>query len=96
MTDNVEEALVEEGIAEVSIAEEDSDGLGCGEAGCTCTYCNGDNFDRYMLDHVCQMLNEINRVLPEPISPDHDLIKGDEELFYKVIKRSVVDALSNT
>ena len=62
-------------------------GKGCGQVGCVCTYCNNDNYDRYISDHLRQMLDEINSVLPEPVLSDHDQIKGDEELFYKVIMR---------
>lgn len=70
-------------------------GTGCGESGCECLYCNGDNYDRYMSDHLSQMLNEINSVLPVPVRMDHDQIKGDEELYYKVIMRVARSALES-
>ena len=40
-------------------------GLGCGRPGCTCEYCNGDNYDRYIGDHLRNILDELNTVLSE-------------------------------
>jgi hypothetical protein len=74
-------------------------GIGCGVAGCQCTYCNGDNYDRYMLDHCVQMLNEINHSLDDPVNSDDARLyhndRFDEELFYKVIKRRVIHILES-
>jgi hypothetical protein len=66
-------------------------GLGCNEEGCVCSYCNGDNYDRYMLDSCRQYLDEINAHLPEPIDFHDERIGHSEEQFYKVIKRCVVN-----
>lgn len=67
---------------------------GCGRFGCDCPYCNGDNYDRYISDHLRQMLDEINFTLSEPVDINHDRIKGDEELYYKVINRKVLAMLT--
>ena len=51
-------------------------GLGCGRPGCTCEYCNGDNYDRYIGDHLRNILDELNTYLHPPVSIDDDKIKS--------------------
>lgn len=68
-------------------------GLGCGRYGCDCPYCNGDNYDRYMGDHLRDILDEINRHLVCSVHIEDDKIKGNEELYYKVIEDSILKQL---
>ena len=75
---------------------EDRRSPGCGRFGCDCPYCNSDNYDRYISDHLRQMLDEINFTLPEPVDINHDRIKGNEELYYKVINRKVLAMITQS
>ena len=68
-------------------------GLGCGRLGCTCEYCNGDNYDRYISDHLRNILDELNTYLHSPVSIDDDKIKGNEEIYYSVIMDQLIDKL---
>ena len=68
-------------------------GLGCGRHGCTCEYCNGDNYDRYIGDHLRNILDELNTYLHSPVSIDDDKIKGNEEIYYSVIMDQLIDTL---
>ena len=54
----------------------------CDNIDCKCTYCNNDNYDRYIGDHMREVLDNINRFLIEPI-----LKQGveNEESFYNMI-----------
>lgn len=67
---------------------------GCGRIGCDCPYCNGDNYDRYISDHLREMLNSLNFSLPNPININDDRIKGDEELYYHIIQDMVLESLT--
>lgn len=67
---------------------------GCGRIGCDCPYCNGDNYDRYISDHLREMLNSLNFSLPNPININDDKIKGDEELYYHIIQSKVLESLT--
>ena len=67
---------------------------GCGRIGCDCPYCNGDNYDRYISDHLREMLDGLNFTLSEPININDDQIKGDEELYYHIIQTKVLVLLN--
>ena len=67
---------------------------GCGRIGCNCPYCNGDNYDRYISDHLREMLDGLNFTLSEPININDDQIKGDEELYYHIIQTKVLVLLN--
>ena len=67
---------------------------GCGRVGCDCPYCNGDNYDRYISDHLREMLDGLNITLSEPININDDQIKGDEELYYHIIQTKVLALLN--
>ena len=67
---------------------------GCGRIGCNCPYCNGDNYDRYISDHLREMLDGLNFTLSEPININDDQIKGDEELYYNIIQTKVLALLN--
>ncbi len=67
---------------------------GCGRIGCDCPYCNGDNYDRYISDHLREMLDGLNFTLSEPININDDQIKGDEELYYHIIQTKVLALLN--
>tara|TARA_B100001248_G_C27033888_1_gene297672 strand:- start:37 stop:294 length:258 start_codon:yes stop_codon:yes gene_type:complete len=67
---------------------------GCGRTGCDCPYCNGDNYDRYISDHLREMLDGLNFSLPNPININDDKIKGDEELYYHIIQSKVLESLN--
>ena len=67
---------------------------GCGRFGCDCHYCNGDNYDRYISDHLREMLDGLNFTLSEPININDDQIKGDEELYYNIIQTKVLALLN--
>ena len=67
---------------------------GCGRFGCDCPYCNGDNYDRYISDHLREMLDGLNFTLSEPININDDQIKGDEELYYNIIQTKVLALLN--
>ena len=54
----------------------------CGDNECKCTYCNNDNYDRYIGDHMRECLDNINRFLSKPVEKLNDV---DEERFYKMI-----------
>ena len=75
------------------MSDSDNVGLGCHQKGCVCSYCNGDNYDRYMLDNCRQSLDEINAHLPEPIDFLDDRVGLSEEQFYKVVERTVIDIM---
>ena len=68
---------------------------GCGRIGCDCPYCNGDNYDRYISDHLREMLDGLNFILSEPININDDQIKGDEELYYHIIQTKVLALLNS-
>ena len=70
-------------------------GNGCGNVGCRCTYCNGDNYDRYMFDELSLIMEEINNSLERPIRIDDDNIKHNEEKYYVFIKNKVLQLLTN-
>ena len=61
----------------------------CDNHDCKCTYCKGDNYDRYMKDHLSECLDNINRILENPISSDDPRLnlsgQFNEELFYNAI-----------
>lgn len=67
---------------------------GCGRIGCDCPYCNGDNYDRYISDHLREMLDGLNFSLPNPININDDRIKGDEELYYHIIQDMILESLT--
>ena len=54
----------------------------CGDKECKCTYCNNDNYDRYIGDHMRECLDNINRFLSKPVEKLND---ADEERFYQMI-----------
>ena len=70
-------------------------GNGCGNVGCRYTYCNGDNYDRYMFDQLSVIMEEINNSLERPIRIDDDNIKDNEEKYYVFIKNKVLQLLTN-
>lgn len=55
---------------------------GCDDINCKCSYCNNDNYDRYIGDHMRECLDNINRFLSKPVEKLND---ADEERFYQMI-----------
>ena len=54
----------------------------CDDPKCKCNYCVNDNYDRYIGDHMREILDNINRFLIEPITKEG---VENEELFYEMI-----------
>ena len=54
----------------------------CDDPKCKCNYCKNDNYDRYIGDHMREVLDNINRFLIEPITKEG---VENEELFYEMI-----------
>jgi hypothetical protein len=51
---------------------------GCGDENCKCSYCNNDNYDRYISDHFREIVDNINRFLVHPLNRNDF---HDEEIF---------------
>jgi len=64
----------------------------CDNSECKCTYCKGDNYDRYISDHLRQMMDTMNGYLIDSVNPKDERIDGEEH-FYKVVKNFVCGAL---
>ena len=50
----------------------------CDDENCKCTYCQNDNYDRYISDHFREVVDNINRFLAHPLNRDDFY---DEEIF---------------
>ena len=50
----------------------------CDDENCKCTYCQNDNYDRYIGDHFREVIDSINRFLKFPLNRDD---YDDEEIY---------------
>ena len=63
----------------------------CDNPDCKCTYCKNDNYDRYIGDHMRQVIHNINRFLKIPLKQDSF---EDEEMFYTAVMYNAQEQLS--
>ena len=67
----------------------------CDDDKCECRYCKGDNYDRYIGDHLRECLDNINYCLEEEIDLNDPRCKNDEEIFYNAICRTAMGELTD-
>ena len=63
----------------------------CDNPDCKCNYCQNDNYDRYIGDHMREVLESINMFL-KPLVKREDAT--DEEMFYSMIMYKAQEELN--
>lgn len=63
----------------------------CDNPDCKCSYCQNDNYDRYIGDHMREVLESINIFLNPPIKREDAI---DEEMFYRMIMYKAQEELN--
>ena len=63
----------------------------CDNPDCKCTYCKNDNYDRYIGDHMREVIENINRFLRPPVREESF---ENEEMFFTAVMYNAQEQLS--